>query len=233
MERNFWEELEARIARYDLLKHSIYQAWTEGRLSREDLRQYAAEYYHHVAAFPLYLQEFAARLPEGDLRHAVLGNIEDELGISSPDGRPHHALWMDFAESVGARAEQVEKREPLPEMQELIATFHRLARAGSPAAALAAFYAYESQVPRVAREKARGLHVKYSADEQACRYFTLHATADVHHARVWREQLAQLLLNRPWLEEEALDAAEAAARVLWRALDGIEASRQARRAAAA
>jgi pyrroloquinoline-quinone synthase len=164
MERNFWEELETRIAKYDLLKHPIYQAWTEGRLSREDLRRYAAEYYHHVAAFPDYLQEFVARLPEGDLRHAVLGNIEDELGVGSPDGRPHHALWLDFAESVGATAEQVQKREPLPEIRELISTFQRLAREGSPAAALAAFYAYESQVPRVAQEKARSLRGEYAAD---------------------------------------------------------------------
>jgi hypothetical protein len=50
---------------------------------------------------------------------------------------------------------------------------------------------------------------------------------------VWREQLAKLLLNRPWLDDDALDAAEAAARALWRALDGIENNRQARRAAAA
>jgi hypothetical protein len=44
--------------------------------------------------------------------------------------------------------------------------------------------------------------------------------------------LGKLLLNRPWLEEEALDAADTAARALWRALDGIEGSRERRRAAA-
>ena len=35
--------------------------------------------------------------------------------------------------------------------------FHRTASEGTQAEALAAFYAYESQVPRVAQEKARGL----------------------------------------------------------------------------
>ena len=49
---NFWQQLDARIAKYDLLCHPFYQAWSQGRLTREDLRAYAAEYFHHVAAFP-------------------------------------------------------------------------------------------------------------------------------------------------------------------------------------
>ena len=44
-------------------------------------------------------------------------------------------------------------------------------------------------MPRVATEKERGLRERYGADERTTRYFTLHATADVYHANVWREQL--------------------------------------------
>ena len=55
--------------------------------------------------------------------------------------------------------------------------------------ALAALYAYESQVPRIAREKAAGLRRFYGAEGNTCRYFDLHQTADLEHARIWREQI--------------------------------------------
>ena len=85
----------------------------------------------------------------------------------------------------------------------------------------------------VAKEKARGLRELYGADASACRYFTLHQTADVHHAQVWKQHLERELAANPAAESEALEAADAAARALWRALDGIERQRLERRSAAA
>ena len=120
---------------------------------------------------------------------------------------------------------------PLPEVAGLMAYFHRVASEGTPEEALAAFYAYESQVPRVAQEKARGLREMYGADEKTCGYFTLHAIADVHHSKVWRQQLEKQLAANPEAAEKALEAGEAAAKSLWQALDGIEARRVAKAAA--
>ena len=87
-------------------------------------------------------------------------------------------------------AQEVREREPLPEVREVIAEFQRVAREGSTAEALAAFYAYESQVPRVAKEKADGLAQRYGADAKTCGYFKLHQFADVEHSHVWRELLS-------------------------------------------
>jgi pyrroloquinoline-quinone synthase len=223
----FWIELERRTAKYDLLCHPFYKAWKAGELSREDLREYARDYYHHVAAFPGYLGAFAARLPEGELRAAVLENRDDELGMGAAAGRAHHAIWLEFARAMGGDVTEIAESTPLAEVRELIETFERIAREGSSAQALAAFYAYESQVPRVAAEKASGLRERYGADEAACEYFTLHTTADVHHSRVWREQLDRVITENPEQSAAALDAAENTAQALWRALDGIEARRQA------
>jgi pyrroloquinoline-quinone synthase len=80
-------------------------------------------------------------------------------------------------------------------------------------------------VPRVAREKARGLQERYGADERVAAYFTLHTTADVFHSQVWRRQLGKRLEANPQLAENALAAGENAAKALWHALDGIEARR--------
>jgi pyrroloquinoline-quinone synthase len=54
--------------------------------------------------------------------------------------------------------------------------------------------------------------------------------ADVHHARVWRNALADELAAHPEDSDAALAAGEDAARALWETLDGIESARQARMA---
>jgi pyrroloquinoline-quinone synthase len=229
----FFEQLDTRIAKYDLLGHPFYQAWSAGELTREDLREYAQDYYHHVEAFPSYLAELGIRLDESELRQAVLANMADEKGMADALGEestPHSEMWLDFAEGMGARRDMRGHR-PVPEITELTAFFHRVASEGAPEEALAAFYAYESQVPRVAREKARGLQEMYGADEHVAAYFTLHTTADVYHSQVWRQQLGKRLEANPQLAQNALAAGENAAKALWHALDGIETRRMEKIAA--
>ena len=221
-------ELQQAIARYDLLSHPFYQAWSCGELSREDPREYSTAYYQQVAAFPTFLSALHSRLADGELRRAVLRNLADE----EIDGRAHSDLWLDFAEAMGADA--VEVRRPADStMQRLTASFREIASSGSLVAALAAFYAYESQVPRVAASKVDGLVQWYGAqkNDKACRYFTLHTAADVQHSRVWAEELGKLVGNDEALRAEAVASASRAAQALWEALDGIEAARQLRRAA--
>jgi len=230
--QSFWQELESRVAKYDLLCHPFYQAWSAGTLTRDDLRAYAGNYYHHVAAFPTYLAAFYSRLDDSQLRRVVVANLADEEGLDgNPASRPHNELWLDFAEGMGADRDETRKQAAVAEIDELVEHFGDVARDGSAAEALASFYAYESQVPRVAREKARGLREMYGADQKTCGYFTLHTTADVYHSNVWREQLTKLVDGDENQQQRALDAAEAAARKLWDALDGIARERQLRKAA--
>ena len=228
----FLSKLNDCIHKYDLLCHPFYKAWSAGQLTRADLREYAEDYYHHVEAFPTYLAELGLRLEEGELRRAVLANMTEEKGgenaFSVPE-RSHAELWLDFVEGMGGS--RLPKRRPLTEIRELLSWFHRVASEGTPEEALSAFYAYESQVPRVAQEKDRGLRERYAADRKTRAYFTLHTSADVYHAKVWRRQLEKRVTANPQTAKKALAAAEGAAKMLWSALDGIEARRQARAAA--
>ena len=219
--QEFFNEMDARIAKYDLLCHPFYKAWSAGELTREDLQEYGRDYFHHVAEFPEYLQEFAARVGDDQLRRAVIVNREDELGMDG--ARPHPELWLDFVEGMGG--ERAGADAPVKEMGELTGWFHSVASEGAPEEVLAAFYAYESQVPRVAAEKAKGLREMYGADEKTCEYFTLHTTADVYHSRIWKHQLGKIVEGNLQAAEKALNAGENAAKALWKALDGIEAAR--------
>ena len=209
--------MDAVIARHDLLAHPFYQAWAAGKLSAEDLRRYAGEYYHHVAAFPAYLSALQSRLPDGPLRRSVLRNLcEEEIA-----GAAHSELWLDFAEGMGADRESVRRSNPSPATQSLISTYRAMAAERAPLAALGAFYAYESQVARIAGVKAQGLRDFYGADAKTCAYFGLHSTMDVHHARVWAEQIHDGLNGDGSSSEAVFAAVEEAATALWKSLDGI------------
>lgn len=229
MNTSFWNNLEARIAPYNLLKHPFYEAWSCGELTGDDLRAYAAEYWHHVSAFPTYLSALHSRLPDGELRREVLRNLAEEEGTDNPAARPHSDLWLDFAAGMGATRIEVESHTVQPEMAALLATFRSAMQEPKPAAAMAALYAYESKVPQIAVTKAEGLAQHYSADAATTKYFTLHQTADVAHAAVWRELIDKELTTDPTATEAALNSAERAAQALWSALDGVERERQARR----
>ncbi len=224
--KEFFDQMDARIAKYDLLCHPFYKAWSAGELTHEDLREYGRDYFHHVQAFPEYLREFGARVEDVQLRRAVLVNRREELGLDG--SRSHAELWLDFVAGMGG--ERRSGQASVKEISELTGWFHSVASEGAPEEALAAFYAYESQVPRVSAEKARGLREVYGADDKTCEYFTVHTTADIYHSRIWKHQLAKIVGGNTKAAEKALDAGENAAKALWKALDGIEAERMARAA---
>jgi pyrroloquinoline-quinone synthase len=221
----FWSRFEERVAPFNLLQHPFYQAWSKGELTREDLREYAAEYWHHVSAFPTYLSALHSRLPDGEMRREVLRNLVEEEGVDDATARPHSDLWMDFAAGMGASRGEVERHTVQPEMAALMATFRELMHEEKASAAMAALYAYESKVPEIATTKAEGLASHYGTGGAAAKYFTLHQTADVAHASVWRELIDKQLAGAPEEEEAVLAAGERAAKALWVALDGVERQR--------
>src|SRR5437868_7992996 len=144
MERTeFLSRLEDALKKYDLLCHPFYKAWSAGELTREDLREYAEDYYHHVEAFPTYLAEMAIRLEESDLRRAVLANMMEEKGGEGEQQGSHAELWLDFVEGMGGKRNL--KKQPVSEVARLISHFHHIASEGTPEEALGAFYTYESQ----------------------------------------------------------------------------------------
>ena len=208
------EELDALVAKWHLLKHPFYQAWTAGTLPRRHLQLYAAQYYQHVRAFPKHLRELAARCEDG-LRPLV----EDNLAEEEYPGRTHPQLWRDFATAVGVSGAELDSAAPLPGTQALLATFGRFCREGASAEAVAALYAYEAQVPEIAAQKINGLRRYYGVEEsRGLAYFAVHEEADVRHRAAWRG----------WLEQQpreakpaALAAAEQALRALWVALDAV------------
>lgn len=211
------KELDALVERWHLLQHPFYQAWSAGQVERWRLQLYAAEYYAHVKAFPSHLRAVAGRA-DGELRALVLENLAEE----EAPGRTHPQLWWEFAAALGVDEQALEEAPRLPGMQALVETYWRICRQEPLAAAVAALYVYEAQVPETATQKIEGLRRWYGVDDpQALAYFSVHEEADVRHRAAWRQWLSQ----QPALEADSvLAAAREALQALWGGLDSINAA---------
>jgi pyrroloquinoline-quinone synthase len=195
-----------------LLNHKFYHAWSKGELTMDMLQTYASQYYNQVQSFPRFISRVHTGCPEIAARKVLLENLVDE----EIHGTDHPALWMQFAEGMGATRQRVLNDSPLPETSAMVNKFYELAerdwRDG-----LCALYAYEAQVPAVSASKIEGLQKFYGInDEKTLEFFTAHQMYDVGHS----EQVANLI-ERYVEPERAKQATREAAQALSGFLDGM------------
>ena len=211
--------LDAAIAEKSLLKHPFYQDWQAGKLSREALQLYAAQYYRHVEAFPKHLRVLAART-EGPLQGLIRENLAEE---ENPAGS-HPKLWRDFAAAVGVGEDDITCCPALPGTQAVVQKFREICGDRPVAEAVAALYAYEAQVPEIATTKMDGLRKFYGVTHpEGLAYFAVHEEADKAHRAAWRGWLEE---HAEGNEEEILATTHEALDALWGALDAVHCEKQ-------
>lgn len=206
-------ELKTIINEYNLLNHPLYQAWSQGQLSTDALKDYAIQYYQQVGSFPRFITRVHTHCDDIAVRKVLVQNLVDE----EIHGKDHPALWMQFAQGMGATVDDVKNATPYAETTQLVEQFYHLAerdwRDG-----LCALFAYETQVPEVAASKIAGLKAHYGIDDaDTLEFFNAHQTYDVEHAN----QVAELIEKTVTDKEAAFTATRAAARAQWIFLDGI------------
>lgn len=212
------EILNGKINEKHLLKHPFYLAWSQGELSRDDLRSYARQYFAHVRAFPTYLSEMHCRCDDLQSRRIIASNLADEEATSPT----HPELWLDFAAGLGAARESVTGAAAGPRVTALIDTYRSVARLETELAA-AGMYCYEKQIPAIAAAKIAGLKEHYGVnDPSTIRYFKVHESADVEHAAQWEAMLSDTEVD----QRRAAAVADQVLDALWTALDEIHEGRQ-------
>jgi pyrroloquinoline-quinone synthase len=216
----FENDLLEAVMEYSMLKHPIYVAWTEGKLSKAVLAEYAKQYYAHVRAFPTYVSGVHSHCEDLSIRQELLENlIEEERGEEN-----HPELWLRFAEGLGVSREDVKNAKLLSSTEESVARLKSLTRSEDYREGLAALYAYESQIPEVARTKREGLNSFYGiADERAVSFFRVHEGIDILHQQLEKKILSencQIAVE----QRRAIEAAKESAKALWGFLDGVAAA---------
>jgi pyrroloquinoline-quinone synthase len=212
----YLNNIDNDIAAKNLLRHPFYLAWARGELSREALKDYAGQYYHHVAAFPTYLSAVHTNCEDQATRKQLLNNLIDEEA-----GSPNHPeLWKNFANGLGIEDAQLARTEKQPETKKLINTFRSVCGEAPTAEGLAALYAYESQIPAICESKIDGLKKYYGfTNPEHYEYFSVHIEADREHSAVEREMLSRYVHNHNF--ESVRTSVNRVLNALWEMLSGV------------
>ena len=219
-QENFTNELNSVIAKSNLLEHPFYQKWNEGKLSIEELREYAKQYYHFVKHFPRFVSAVHSNCDDIEIRKTLVENLADEEGFKTGIEN-HPSLWINFAEGLGLSADEVRNAEPIAEVNELVKGMYDLTKSEEYIKGLSALYAYEMQVPEISKTKIAGLKNFYGVDSnKAIEFFTVHEEADIYHSK---DEL-NIILDKTDSKEkqtEVINAAETSSKLMWKFLDGV------------
>lgn len=216
----FESKLRDAVMEHSMLKHPFYVAWTEGKLTKSVLAEYAKQYYAHVRAFPTYVSAVHSRCEDLSIRQQLLENlIEEERSEEN-----HPELWLRFAEGLGVARENVTAAELLPSTKDSVRRLQSLTQSEDFREGLAALLAYESQIPEVAQTKREGLKSFYGIeDERAVSFFRVHESTDVLHQQVEMQILKEQCQSAAE-QDRVIAAANESAKALWDFLDGVAAA---------
>lgn len=217
LQTNSMQLLDRQLNEKHLLKHPLYQAWSAGKLSLQDLCTYACQYYHHVEAFPDYIRATLRNCHSSHAQQVLLDNLNDEEGLNHQESHP--VLWLQFAKGLGLCEETVKNSIAFPETKQLIEDFLSLSNS-SYAEGIGALYAYERQIPQTAASKITGLKEFYNIEDPlTLKFFLVHREADVEHSKATK----MLIQDLPAKEKnKAEEAAKKIAASVWNLLSGIQ-----------
>jgi len=209
--------LDREVNERHMLNHPFYQRWNAGELTRGELEEYSRQYYPYTVAFPTFVSAMHAHTDDIAIRQYLLENlIEEERGSEN-----HPELWLRFCDALGVARDEVKATSANEATADLIDSMRTHARSEKLHEGLAALYAYESQIPAVAKAKIDGLAAWYGITEpRDVAFFSVHMTADVLHSQTARE-LLESLCDTPEKCEEARAAAAKTVNALYRFLDAV------------
>ena len=189
---DFKQQLDNKIADYNLLDHPFYEAWSAGELPIEALGAYAREY-----------GAFIATIPNG------WETINDtEIAAEETE---HIDMWADFANGL----DTVVSEAKIPQVKALLQTADELF--SEPLTALGALYAFEAQQPATAQSKLAGLQAFYQLPKTVEPYFETHSHNE-HEAEKLLERIGALPSES---HAAVVQACESMSAALWDALTGI------------
>ena len=140
-----------------------------GNVAYRVSREYAAQYYHFELAYPTFLSGLHYRCSDQSIRQLLLDNLwDEEHGVEN-----HVELWLRFCDALGLDRDQVKNTAPTETTTALLDTYTELTSTAPLSAGAAALYAYESQVPEVAKAKIDGLREFYGMSDDRSISFDL------------------------------------------------------------
>ena len=171
------QKIDRIIEERSLLNHPFYQAWSDGKLTRESLTGYSKEYYQLVKAVPIFMTQLMDHVPP---------TLYDELDFHQQEEFSHIGMWERFASGLGVSRNDLLDYDGLYKTNHAISGMHHLM--GSLQNGAAAMYAFEKEIPKISQIKLEGLAEFYGlTSEDITKYFKEHMEADIRHTASWKK----------------------------------------------
>lgn len=201
------EQVDAMLAERDPARQHVLVAMSEGRLSRDEIRAFAAQYFHLIDALPRFVSTVhAATTAHPSIRRTLL-NVLVPLELHPPSVAD---LWLQTCAALGLFSDSVRQGEPTTATAACLGDFEYLCQSGS-AQGLAALYAWMTRLPKVCRLEQTALAAHYDlAAGPGIHFFEVVGFQAESHARSLRTALVALLDEYPEAGPAAFDAARSA-----------------------
>jgi pyrroloquinoline-quinone synthase len=222
----FIQDLEARIqARRTFGGHPLWHEIADGKLSQDQLKLFAVQFFLQVREFPRAVSAMHANCPFPEERMELAENIyEEETGRVSGANQPHPELFIRFGEALGLAREEMVEGRPLPGTRALIDWFELSTKQRSFIEGAAAInLAAEGQVPGAFGPMARSLQEHYGLSKEAVEFWDLHEMADADHSDVGDNIVVRHATDAA-IQARVRDALQHSLDAWWQFFDGIRAA---------
>jgi pyrroloquinoline quinone (PQQ) biosynthesis protein C len=220
--QTFWREVEKIADEYNIARHPLVQKVSEGKATREQLKQFAIEHYEMtVRDSGPYIAQGYINMAKVDALGAELmaENFVEEAMGGHTHTRGHCELLYEFWErGLGLPRKELEESSASAAARAMNAYFwHMMTNKIRYSGALGIL---EGGFSQACEKMLAGLQTHYGMKAEALRFFSGHIEADREHAQTGRK-LIERLLTTERDRQEFLKEARCIGQLYWKGWDAM------------
>lgn len=203
-------------------RHPLWGKISEGKVSRDGMKTFAAQFFLQVREFPRAVSALHSRCYDAEERLKLAESLYEEETGKISGSAPHPELFIRFGTGLGMKREELTEATPLPSTAALIDWFELSTKDRSFAEGIGAInVAAEGQVVTNFGPFARALEKHYGLNREQVAFFDVHELADRDHSDVGDNILSHMPLSD--VEQTKIRAAvNRSLGMWWQFFDGIE-----------
>lgn len=203
-------------------RHPLWHRISEGKVTREAMKIFAAQFFLQVREFPRAISALHSRCYNADERLKLAESLYEEETGKISGSAPHPELFIRLGLGLGMRREELTEAKALPSTAALIDWFELSTKDRSFAEGIAAInVAAEGQVPGNFGPFARALENHYGLKHDEVAFFDVHEIADRDHSDVGDNVLSHIAMNDAE-RTRVRAAAERSVELWWQFFDGMD-----------
>jgi len=203
-------------------RHPLWRGIGEGKVARDGMKTFAAQFFLQVREFPRAVSALHSRCYDAAERLKLAESLYEEETGKISGSAPHPELFIRFGTGLGMKREDLTEATPLPSTASLIDWFELSTKDRSFAEGVGAInVAAEGQVVTNFGPFARALEKHYGLNRDQVAFFDVHELADRDHSDVGDNILSHMTLGD--VEREKIrSAVNRSLDLWWQFFDGIE-----------